>query len=171
MHSKRATLLLCSCILVGLNADAAIDSFNSWSHDQKDGKMTTTLAKGEFDVKITPQPADELKAGGMGRMSIDKILHGDLEGTSKGEMLTAMSFDVKDSGVYVAVERFTGTVQGRKGSFALHHTGIMDRGQQNLSVTVVPDSGTGELAGITGAMTIIIDGKKHFYELEYSLKS
>ncbi len=85
-------------------------------------------------------------------------------------MLTAMSPSVKDSGVYVAVERFTGTVNGRKGTFAFHHTGIMDRGKQNLTVTIVPDSGTGDLVGIGGAMKIIIDGKKHFYELDYSLK-
>ncbi len=164
-------LWLSLCLVLGMNVHASTTSAGRGSEEtQKDGKMTTTIAKGEFDVKITPQPADDLSAGGMGRMSIDKVLHGDLDGTSKGEMLTAMSADVKDSGVYVAVERVTGTVHGRKGSFALHHTGIMDRGQQNLTVTIVPDSGTGDLTGIAGAMKIIIDGKKHFYELDYRMK-
>jgi hypothetical protein len=117
-----------------------------------------------------PQPSEDKSEGSpMGRMTIDKVFRGDIDGTSKGEMLTAMSPAIKDSGVYVAVERVTGTLNGRKGTFALHHTGIMDRGKQNLSVTIVPDSGTGDLAGITGTMKIIIDGKKHFYELEYSL--
>src|SRR4030095_2404054 len=161
MLRRWAALSVCAYIALGHVAGGS----------QKDAKMMTSQAKGEFDVKITPQPADDLSAGGMGRMSIDKSLHGDLEGTSKGEMLTAMSADVKDSGVYVAVERVTGTLHGRKGSFALHHTGIMDRGQQNLTVTIVPDSGTGELTGISGTMKIIIDGKKHFYEFDYRIGS
>ena len=132
--------------------------------------MTTTRAKGEFDVKLAPQPSEDTSEGApMGRMTIDKVFRGDLDGTSKGEMLTAMSPAIKDSGVYVAVERVSGSLNGRKGTFALHHTGIMDRGQQNLTVTIVPDSGTGDLTGIAGAMKIIIDGKKHFYELEYQI--
>jgi hypothetical protein len=157
-----AALIASSCIVIGHVAAA----------DRNDSKMTTTRALGEFDVKLMPQPSDDKSEGSpMGRMTIDKVFRGDLEGTSKGEMLTAMSPAVKDSGVYVAVERVTGTLSGRKGTFALHHTGIMDRGQQNLTVTVVPDSGTGDLAGIRGTMKIIIDGKKHFYELEYQIAS
>jgi hypothetical protein len=173
MLPRPAVLVACACILIGLNADAVITSLGGVSGaSQKDAKMTTTRAKGEFDVTITPQPSDDKSEGSqMGRMTIDKVFRGDLEGTSKGEMLTAMAPAVKDSGVYVAVERVTGALNGRKGTFAMHHTGIMDRGKQNLTVTIVPDSGTGELAGITGAMKIIIDGKKHFYELEYSLKN
>ena len=101
-------------------------------------------------------------------MSIDKQYHGDLEGTAKGEMLTGMT-SVKDSGVYVAVERFTGTLSGRRGSFVLHHTGIMERGAQKLTVTVVPDSGTEQLTGITGTLNIIIADGKHLYEFDYSL--
>jgi len=142
---------------------------SSTSSTVKDETMTT-IAKGEFDVKLVPQPSEDKSEGSpMGRMTIDKVFRGDIDGTSKGEMLTAMSPAIKDSGVYVAVERVTGTLNGRKGTFALHHTGIMDRGKQNLSVTIVPDSGTGDLAGITGTMKIIIDGKKHFYELEYRI--
>jgi hypothetical protein len=138
--------------------------------NQKDGQMTTTIAKGEFDVKLAPQPSEDKAEGApMGRMTLDKVFRGDLDGTGKGEMLTAMSPAIKDSGVYVAVERVSGALNGRKGTFALHHTGIMNRGQQNLTVTIVPDSGTGDLTGISGTMKIIIDGKKHFYELEYQI--
>jgi hypothetical protein len=101
-------------------------------------------------------------------MSLEKELHGDLEGTSKGQMLAAMS-DVKGSGAYVAIERVNGTLDGRKGTFALQHRGIMNRGAPQLLVSVVPDSGTGELVGLEGTMTIeIVDGK-HFYEFEYTI--
>jgi Protein of unknown function (DUF3224) len=123
-------------------------------------------AKGEFDVKLTPQAQD--KDTGLGRLSIDKTFQGDLAGTSRGEMLTAIT-PVEGSAGYVAVERVTGTLAGRKGSFALQHDGMMDRGRQSLSIRVVPDSGTGELAGISGTMKIEITGGKHFYELEYTL--
>ncbi|HMK21762.1 MAG TPA: DUF3224 domain-containing protein [Terriglobales bacterium] len=126
-------------------------------------------AAGPFDVKLTPDPfADKSVDSTLGRMLIDKQFHGDLEGTSKGEMLT-VSTSLKGSGVYVAVERVTGTLQGRKGSFALHHTGIMTRGAPELRITVVPDSGTDELEGITGSLTINIDNGKHSYEFDYSL--
>jgi hypothetical protein len=91
-----------------------------------------TRAKGTFDVKLAPLPAYDTTAGStLGRMSIDKQYQGDLEGTARGEMLTGMT-SVKDSGVYVAVERFTGTLSGRRGSFVLHHTGIMNRGAQRV---------------------------------------
>jgi len=132
---------------------------------RRDSKLTQH-AKGEFDVKVTPVAQDA--ASGLGRMSLDKTFRGDLVGTSVGEMLTAMS-QVEGSGVYVAVERVTGSLSGRKGSFALHHTGVMERGKPSLTVTVVPDSGTDGLAGISGKLTIEITGGKHFYELEYSL--
>ena len=129
-------------------------------------------ARGPFDVKIAPQKPDNdvSQAANLSRMTIDKQFHGDLEGTSKGEMLSSMSEEVKNSGTYVAIERVTGTLAGRKGSFALHHTGIMDRGQPNLTITVVLDSGTGELNGINGTMNIVIapDGK-HSYDFEYQI--
>ena len=103
-------------------------------------------------------------------MSLDKQFHGDLEASSVGEMLTAMSSSVQGSGAYVAVERITGTLQGRSGSFALYHTGVMNRGVPRLTITVVPDSGTGGLTGIAGKLNIRIepDGK-HFYDFEYEL--
>jgi hypothetical protein len=129
-----------------------------------------THASGTFEVKLAPQKADNPPAetANLGRMSIDKQFHGDLEGTSQGEMLSHMT-EVKGSGVYVAIERVNGTIDGRSGSFVLHHTGIMSRGTPQLSVTVVPDSGTGHLTGIAGTLTIKIENGKHFYEFEYSL--
>jgi hypothetical protein len=133
------------------------------------GSAMPTHATGPFEVKLNPQAADD-KVGDptVGRMSIDKQFHGDLEATSKGQMLTAMT-DIKGSAGYVAIERVTGTLHGRSGSFALQHTGTMTRGVPQLSVTVVPDSGTGQLVGLTGKMEIkIVDGK-HSYDFEYTL--
>jgi hypothetical protein len=131
---------------------------------RKETKMTH--ATGTFEVKLTPQSTDD-KA--LGRMSIDKQFRGDIDGTSKGEMLTAGT-DVKDSAGYVAIERVSGTLHGRSGTFILQHTGTMNRGQPALLITVVPDSGTGELAGITGTMTIDIGGGKHAYTFDYTIK-
>lgn|SRR5215813_8209919 len=132
--------------------------------------LMTSHASGPFDVKITPQKPDnkEAEAANVGRMSIDKQYHGDLEGTGKGEMLAAG--DPRGSGAYVALERVTGTLKGRSGSFVLHHTGIMTHGTPQLTIEVVPDSGTAQLAGIAGKMTINIakDGK-HSYDFEYTL--
>ena len=128
-----------------------------------------THASGTFEVKLVPQPPHD-KAGGatLGRMSIDKQFHGDLEGASKGQMLAA-STRVKGSAGYVAIERVTGTLRGRKGSFTLQHFGTMTRGAPHMMVSVVPDSGTDELAGLAGTMTIKIEDGKHFYDFEYTL--
>jgi hypothetical protein len=126
-------------------------------------------ASGTFDVKIVPQKDEGVGDTTIGRMSIDKQYHGDLEGTGLGQMLAGMSADVKDSGAYVAIERVRGTLQGRKGSFAVHHRGVMTRGAQDLAITVIPDSGTEELTGITGTMTIDIRDGKHFYRFDYTL--
>jgi hypothetical protein len=129
----------------------------------------STQASGTFEVKVLPQPAEE-KVGDptVGRLSIDKTFHGDLEATSKGQML-AVGTDVKGSAGYVAMERVAGTLHGHAGTFALQHSGTMTRGTPQLSVTVVPDSGTGQLVGLVGKIEIkIVDGK-HFYDFEYSL--
>jgi hypothetical protein len=129
----------------------------------------TTLARGTFDVSIIPQPPEDKTEGlTLGRTLIEKIFQGDLDAAGKGQMLTGMP-EVKGSGAYVAIERVTGTLHGRSGSFILHHLGIMERGVPRLNVTVVPDSGTRELAGIAGTMTIIIVEGKHSYELAYTL--
>lgn len=130
----------------------------------------TTRATGTFDVKLNPLAiADTAASALLGRMSIDKQFHGDLEATSKGEMLTGMTA-VKNSAGYVAVERVTGTLHGKTGTFILQHSGTMTRGVGVLSVTVVPDSGTDQLVGLTGSLAIIIapDGK-HSYEFDYTL--
>ncbi len=129
----------------------------------------TTHGKGTFDVKITPQTPDgKFEDATMGRMTIDKQFRGDLEATSKGQMLTAMT-EIKGSAGYVAVERVAGTLGGRSGSFVLQHSATMTRGVPQLSVTVVPDSGTGQLVGLTGKMDIIINAGKHSYDFEYTL--
>lgn len=125
-------------------------------------------AAGSFDVKITPQSDDFLKGTSMGRMSIDKQFHGDLDATSKGQMLTGGDV-AKGSAGYVAIEQITGTLNGRSGSFILQHNGTMTRGTPQLTVSVVPDSGTGQLAGLTGTMTIKITDGKHFYDFTYTL--
>ena len=132
-------------------------------------KTVAEHAAGAFDVKLEPQgEADKGDGSTLGRYSLDKQYHGDLEGTSKGTMLTAGT-EVKGSAGYVAFERVTGTLQGRSGSFVLQHSGTMARGELQQSITVVPDSGAGQLAGIAGKMTIIIAAGKHSYEFEYSL--
>jgi hypothetical protein len=129
----------------------------------------TTLASGTFEVKLTPLPmADKAEDAPLGRMSIDKQFHGDLEATSKGEMLTAGTA-VKGSAGYVAIERVSGTLQGRSGTFVLQHSGTMTRGAPQLTVTVVPDSGTGQLVGLAGKLAIKIADGKHSYDLEYTL--
>jgi hypothetical protein len=129
----------------------------------------TDIARGAFDVKLTPQPSDrQPEDPALGRMWLDKRFHGDLEATSRGQMLTAMT-DVKGSAGYVAIERVSGTLRGRTGSFVLQHTGTMTRGTPSLAITVVPDSGTGDLSGLSGGMTIIITDGKHSYELEYAV--
>ncbi len=129
----------------------------------------TMKASGTFEVKLTPQAPDE-NAGDapLGRMTIDKQFHGDLEATSKGQMLAAMT-EVKGSAGYVAMERVSGTLAGRSGVFLLQHSGTMTRGEGQLTVTVVPDSGTGELVGLAGKMAINVADGKHSYDFEYTL--
>jgi hypothetical protein len=128
----------------------------------------TNHASGTFEVKLTPELDAGVADPTISRMSIEKQFHGDLEGASRGQMLAAAT-DVKGSAGYVALERVAGALSGRSGSFALQHSGTLTRGAPQLSITVVPDSGTGELVGLAGKMTInIVDGK-HFYEFDYTL--
>ena len=127
-----------------------------------------TQATGKFEVKLVPMTPEGI--GGdplMGRMSLDKQFHGDLEATSKGEMLAARTA-VKGSAGYVAIERVTGALHGKNGSFVLQHTGVMTRGAPQLSIIVVPDSGTEELTGIDGRMTIDIVSGEHSYTFDYT---
>ena len=127
-------------------------------------------ARGTFDVKVTPLPPDDAAAGPFGRLLLDKQFQGDLAGVSKGQMMAAQT-SIPGSGAYVAFEQFTGTLGGKRGSFMLMHRGTMQAGDYKMDVTVVPDSGTEELTGISGKMTIIIEGKKHSYDFLYSMPS
>ena len=126
-------------------------------------------AHGTFDVKLAPQTPSDPSEGAVGRMTIDKQFHGDLIASSKGEMLAIMSSSVKESAGYVAMEKVSGALQGRKGTFALQHSGTMNRGVQSLTLTVGPDTGTGDLTGISGAMKIVITDGKHFYDFDYTI--
>lgn len=122
-------------------------------------------ATGTFDVKLAPVPGDSK----FPRLSLDKQYHGDLEGPSDGEMMS-VNGTVEGSAGAVAIERFSGSLLGRKGSFALVHSATMKRGgDYNMIIRVVPDSGTEELTGLTGRLEIIIEGKKHLYNFDYDL--
>ena len=135
----------------------------------KTEKGAVMHASGPFDVKLVPQPADE-KANDplLGRMSIDKHYHGELEATGVGQMLTGGDYKTGSAG-YVAMEKVTGTLHGHTGSFLMQHSGMLTRGAQQLSITIIPDSGTGPLTGIAGKMEVKITDGKHLYELEYTL--
>ncbi len=126
-----------------------------------------THAAGTFDITINPQPPYDTVSGAiLSRVSISKVFHGDLQAVSTLEMLSAIT-TVSNSAGYVAIEHVTGTLLGRAGGFVLQHSGTMTRGKPELRVSVVPDSGTGELARIRGSMVIeIIDGK-HIYEFDF----
>jgi len=130
----------------------------------------TQRATGTFEVKLLPLSlADKPEGDLRGRMSINKEFKGDLEATSKGEILMTGT-PVKGSAAYAAIETVTGKLHGKSGSFALLHQGLMNRGTPSLTVIIVPDSGTGELAGISGKLNIIIENGKHSYELDYTLE-
>ncbi|MGD0212368.1 MAG: DUF3224 domain-containing protein [Terriglobales bacterium] len=162
-----ASLTLYACLALIANAQTGSPAAKTPSKD-----TTMTLrATGPFDPKITPLPGDDATGtagGNISRYALDKQYHGDLEGASKGEMLGGGD-PAKGNAGYVAMERFTGTLRGRSGAFALQHSGTMDHGKLQLTVTVVPGSGAGELAGIAGTMSIIITNGKHSYDFEYTL--
>ena len=127
------------------------------------------IASGSFSVKITPQPAQaDVGDPGIGRMGLHKVFEGGLAGEARGQML-AMRTPVDGSAVYVALDRFEGKLDGRRGGFSLHHRGVMDAGVAALEVWVAPDSGSGELTGLRGRLDIRVEGKEHFYQLDYSL--
>ena len=126
-------------------------------------------ARGTFDVKMIPQPAEDgVGDASIGRMALDKQYHGDLEATGLGLML-AIRTAVEGSAGYVALERVSGTLHGRGGAFALQHSGTMTRGAPQLIIVVVPDSGSDELHGLAGTLTITIKDGRHFYDFEYAL--
>jgi hypothetical protein len=132
--------------------------------------IVSDTARGTFDVQLKPQPADSYADGQiLGSMTFDKQYQGDLEAIGVGQMLTGMT-STDGSAVYVAVERLQGTIAGRRGSFIIHHRGIMDRGAHVLDVSVVPDSGTDELEGLHGTMSIAISEGIHSYEFTYGFR-
>jgi hypothetical protein len=160
-----ASICLCACLCVPVLARSQAPAANL---PQK-GTSVSLHASGTFDVKISPLPPEDSTGGAaIGRYSIDKQFHGDLEGISKGLMLSAGDPSTGTAG-YVAMEYVTGTLHGRSGSFALQHMGTMDGGKFNLKVIAAPGSGKGELAGIDGTMTITIAAGKHSYEFDYTL--
>ena len=129
------------------------------------------IARGTFEVTLAPLDAADEGADGnrLGRMSIDKVIVGDLQASTRGQMLSAMTATPGSAG-YVAIERVAGTLHGRAGSFVLQHAGSMDRGTPSLSITVVPDSGTGELTGLGGVFELSIADGVHSYALDYTLE-
>lgn len=139
----------------------------AFSQTDPKGVGMSKHATGTFEVKLSPQSTAE-KVEGLGRMSIDKQFHGDLEATSKGEMLTAGTVE-KGSAGYVAIEWVSGRLHGRTGTFALQHNATMNRGVPSLSITVVPDSGTGQLVGLSGTLKIVIADGKHSYDFDYTI--
>jgi hypothetical protein len=169
-HGKILTVVIAAGLALSHTCDAIAQTAPINGDSSKRGAiMTTQQATGPFDVKLNPlQPHNNAEEAKFARMSIDKQFHGDLEATSKGEMLSAGS-DVKGSAGYVAIERVTGTLHGRHGSFTLQHNATMTRGEPYLNIIVVPDSATGELTGLSGNMRIIIAEGKHSYAFDYTL--
>jgi hypothetical protein len=129
----------------------------------------TVHATGKFEVTLAPIGTDDKAEGStLGRLAVEKRFDGDLVGGSKGEMMTAMT-GTEGSAGYVAIERFLGTLHGRTGSFVLQHGGIMTRGAPQLTILVVPDSGTDQLVGLAGRMAIVITDGQHSYDFQYTL--
>jgi hypothetical protein len=163
--SRRFRSIAFLCLAIAITSWTCAHPYNAAAF-QKGPAMTH--ASGTFEVKLLPQTDDKNGDAALGRMTIDKQFHGDLEGTSKGQMLTGMT-DVKGSAGYVAIEKVSGTLKGRTGTFILQHTGTMNRGVPQLAITMIPDSGTGQLAGLAGNFKVIIADGKHSYEFDYTL--
>lgn len=161
--------LNCIVLLACLSLNLQAQSQNPPSRLLRKDPIMTRRATGTFDVKTSPLAGDDATAGTLiGRYGIVKQFHGDLDAASKGEMLAAGDPTSGNAG-YVAIEQITGTLNGHSGSFTFQHIGVMDHGNLKLSVTVVPGSGSGELTGISGTLTILNDSGKHSYEFEYTL--
>lgn len=158
--NTHALALGCALLLAIAPCDASEIRSSTMSH----------RAEGPFDVTMTPQSESKTEDGLiLGRFQLDKRFHGALDATSRGEMLTAMTA-VKGSAGYVAIERVEGTLDGKRGSFVLQHSGLMSGSERRLTLVVVPDSGSAELAGLSGEMQIRIEeGGKHFYVFDYRL--
>jgi Protein of unknown function (DUF3224) len=161
--------LLLAALALNVCAQAGTSPNSETPTNRKESSSMTQHATGTFDVKLLPLAADVHDGKSpIGRMSNDKVLHGDVEGTSQGQMLM-LGTPVQGSAAYVSIEVISGTLHGRSGTFALQHNGIMTRGVGQLAVTVVPDSGTGELTGLSGTFNIRIEKGVHYYDLDYTL--
>jgi len=168
MIARIEKTLLTGCCLWAVTAGCLLSQEEPAAVGGSEQTMTQE-ASGTFEVRMSPlESYNQAEGAALGRMSIDKEFHGDLEATSQGEMLSAGAPQAGSAG-YVAIERVTGTLGGRQGSFVLQHSATMHSGASEMTVTVVPSSSTGELEGLTGSMTIIIKDGQHFYEFEYTL--
>ena len=165
----RASLIAGICLCLGLTASGPAQNQPAAQSATAKEKVVAGHASGTFDVKLTPQTDEGGADAGLGRMSIDKQFHGDIGGSEQGIYARFGRNDRQRFWGYVAMERVTGKLKGRTGCFVLQHNGTMTRGAPQLSVTVVPDSGTDQLTGIAGTLTIQIDAGKHSYEFEYTL--
>ena len=174
MHTPRCAKMHAIVVALALTLPLPAAPAGAVAHPdttQPEASSMNHRATGPFDVKLIPQQADnpQAQSAGIGRMALDKRFHGALEATSAGEMI-AFRTARPDSAGYVALERVDGTLDGRKGTFVLQHSSTMARGAATQSITVVPDSGTGELAGLHGSMTIEIGaGGAHTYVFDYAL--
>lgn len=162
--------VLIVCLALFLSGTGMIHPAHAATPSNPQGaKPMTTHAKGTFDVKVTPQPAEDgVGDPSIGRLGLFKQLHGDMEGTAHGQML-AVRTPVEGSAGYVAMDHVEVVLEGRKGTFALQHIGTMGHGKMRMDINVVPDSGTGELVGIDGTFAITIAEGKHYYDFEYTL--
>jgi hypothetical protein len=157
------------CLFVGITSLAKAQTYAPVPRATLKGKGMPVRASGTFDVRLTPRTSKETDGGdNLVKMSIDKQFHGDLTATSKGEMLADNMGD-KGSGGYVAMERVSGTLRGRRGTFVLQHSGTMTRGAPQLTITVVPDSGTDELTGLRGEFRIDNVAGEHRYTFDYEI--
>jgi hypothetical protein len=166
-----AAIIAGACLFLAFASALQTQTNAQNSKPAQKGAPMTIHASGTFEVKkVTPQPPDDEPIdSAVGRFSVDKQFHGDLEGISRGQMLGFGTGAKGSSSAYVALEKVSGTLKGRSGTFILQHSGSMTRGEMHFNITVVPDSATGQLTGLTGKMNIIITDGKHSYTFDYTL--
>ena len=164
-------LIVGAALVANFIAAPVTERSRAQSYNFKQGSFMTQHIHGAFDVALAAQThVENVGDANIGRMSIEKQFHGELDAKSLGQMLAFSSADVKGSAGYVAMERVDGTLVGKRGTFVLQHSSTMDRGVAVQNITVVADSGTGELVGLSGRMTITIIDKKHFYDFDFQFR-